>query len=42
MDGSMFKVVSTHCRTVNGWLYVQSCLKAMQGSKWMVVCAMLF
>ena len=42
MDGCMFKVVLKHCKTVNVWLYVQSCFKALQGSKWMAVCSMLF
>ena len=42
MDDCLFKVVSTHCRTVNGWLYLQSCFKAMQESRWMVVCSKLF
>ena len=42
MVGCMFKVVLKHCRTVDGWLYVQSCFKALQDSKWMVVCSKLF
>ena len=42
MDGCMFKVVLKHCRTVNGWFYVQSCFNALQDSKWMVVCSKLF
>ena len=42
MDGCMFNVVLAQCRTVNGWLYVQSCMKALQDSRWMVVCSKLF
>ena len=42
MDGCMFKVILKQCRTVDGWLYVQSCFKALQGCKWMVVCSELF
>ena len=34
MDGCMFNVVLRHvlkqCRPVDGWLYVQSCFKALQ------------
>ena len=42
MDGCMFKVVFKHCRTVDGWLYVQSCLKAQQDIRCMVVYSKLF
>ena len=42
MDGCMFKDVFKHCRTVDGWLYVQSCFKALQDSRLMVVCSKLF
>ena len=42
MDGCMFRVVLKHCRAVNGWLYVQSCFKALQDSRWRVVCSKLF
>ena len=42
MEGCRFKVVLKHCRAVNGWLYVQSCFKALLDSKWMVVCSKLF
>ena len=38
MDGCMFNVVLKHCTPVNGWLYVQSCFKALQDSEWMDVC----
>ena len=41
MDGCMCNVVLEHCRAVNGWLYIQCCLNAMQDSKWMVVCSKL-
>ena len=42
MNGCMFKVVLKHCRTVDGWLYVQRCLKALQDNRWLVVCSKLF
>ena len=42
MDGCMFKDVLKHCMTVDGWMYVQSYFKAVQGSRWMVVCSELF
>ena len=42
MDGCMFKVVRKHCRTLNGWLYVQSCLKALQDRKRKVVGSKFF
>ena len=42
MDDCMLKVVLKHCRTVGGWLYVQSCFKALQDSRWMVVWSKLF
>ena len=42
MDGCMFKVVYKHCRTVDGWLYVQCCFKALHTSKWMVVFSKFF
>ena len=42
MDGCLFKVVLKQCMTVDGWFYVQSCFKALQRCKWMVVCSELF
>ena len=42
MDGCMFKVVLKNGRTVDGWLYVQRCLKALQDNRWLVVCSKLF
>ena len=42
MDGCMFKVVLKTGRTVDGWLYVQRCLKALHDSRWMDVCSKLF
>ena len=40
MVGCMFKVVLKN--GCDGWLYVQSCFNAMQDSKWMGVCSMLY
>ena len=43
MDGCLFKVsVLKHCRTADGWLYVQSCFNALQDSKWMIACSKMF
>ena len=39
MEDCMFKDVRKHCRTINGWLYVQSCFKALHESRWMDVCS---
>ena len=42
MVDCMFKVVLEHCRTVDGWMYVQSYFKAVHDSRWMVLCSELF
>ena len=42
MDGCMFKVILKLCRDLDGWLYVQSCFKALQDSRWMDVGSKLF
>ena len=42
MDGCMFKVVLKNGRTVDGWLYVQRCLKPLKDNSGLIVCSKLF